>query len=70
MRSHHMISHKVMHLWTYYKIKWGATQGNTKRTLRADVEIELDGGLTHGMVGVRAVINSMQIDEQSNSGGT
>ncbi|RZR71415.1 hypothetical protein BHM03_00004971 [Ensete ventricosum] len=39
-------------------------------TLRVDVEIELNGGLTRGMVDVRATINSMQIKERSNLGGT
>ncbi|RRT73197.1 hypothetical protein B296_00012913 [Ensete ventricosum] len=35
-------------------------------TLRVDVEIRLNGGLTRRMVGVRATINSMQIEEWSN----
>ncbi|RWW53173.1 hypothetical protein BHE74_00040361 [Ensete ventricosum] len=37
-------------------------------TLRVDVEIELNGGLTRGMVGMRATINSMQIERQSKLG--
>ena len=32
-------------------------------TLRVDVEIRLNEGSTHGMVGMRATINLMQIEE-------
>ncbi|RRT66244.1 hypothetical protein B296_00006578 [Ensete ventricosum] len=35
-------------------------------TLRVDVKIEFNGGLTRGIVGVRATTNSMLIEEQSN----
>ncbi|RRT48415.1 hypothetical protein B296_00032648 [Ensete ventricosum] len=33
--------------------------------LRVDVEIELNGGLTRGMVGMRATVNSMQIESRA-----
>ena len=39
----------------------GVTQSNLNEgTLGVDVEIGLEGGLTRGMVGARAIINSMQ----------
>ena len=38
--------------------------------LRADMKIRLNGWLTHGMVGTRAAINSMQIKKRSNLGVT
>ena len=37
-------------------------------TLGAGVEIGLNGELTHGMVGIRATINSMQTEGWSNLG--
>ena len=40
-------------------------------TLGVDVEIELNGELTHGMVHVKATINSMKtMGQKNNLGGT
>ena len=39
-------------------------------TLRINVEIKLNRGLTHEMVGARVTINSMQTKKRSNLGGT
>ncbi|RWW76345.1 hypothetical protein BHE74_00015573 [Ensete ventricosum] len=39
-------------------------------TLRVNVIIRLNRGLTRGIVGARATINSMQIEERSHLGGT
>ena len=39
-------------------------------TLGSDMEIGLNGGLTRGMVGARAPINLMQIEERRNLGIT
>ena len=47
------------------------TQSNINEgTLGVDIEIRLKEGLTRGMVGARATINSMQNEEQSNLGVT
>ena len=53
-----MISVERMHWWMHCEIKWGSN--TNEGALGVDVEIGLKGGLTRGMVGARATINSMQ----------
>ena len=56
-----MISLERMHWWMHCEIKWGSDPSNTNEgTLGVDMEIGLKGGLTHGMVGARPTIASMQ----------